>query len=237
MSASERPDDLLEELAAACRQVAVEGHEDGAWGHLSVRDPAGRGLWLKASGRGLGEITGPDDFVLLDLDGHQLAGDGGRHLEWPIHAEILRRRPDVDAVAHTHAMALRLFASTDEPLRQLMTDATLFAAAGLPRFTLTSQLITTPELGAALADALGDARAVLLAQHGGAIVGGSIAELAVTTICLGRAIAGQMTLAATGWRCVEAPAQEAAEKAEVVYSDAFWPQHWGWYLRRDGRTR
>ena len=32
-----------------------------------LRDPQGRGLWLKKSQRGLGEIFGSDDYVLLPL--------------------------------------------------------------------------------------------------------------------------------------------------------------------------
>src|SRR3569833_1645643 len=97
MTSEQRPDDLLDELAIVCRQLAVEGHEDGNFAHLAARDPAGRGLWLKRSGIGLSEVDGPNDFVLLDFDGNLLAGSGGRHYEWPIHAEIMRSRPDIVA--------------------------------------------------------------------------------------------------------------------------------------------
>jgi len=47
-------------------------------GHLSLRDPEGRGLWLKRNAAGLGEIAGPEDFILIDFDGTKLDGDGGR---------------------------------------------------------------------------------------------------------------------------------------------------------------
>jgi L-fuculose-phosphate aldolase len=32
-------DELLERLALACRIIAMEGHNDIVWGHISVRDP------------------------------------------------------------------------------------------------------------------------------------------------------------------------------------------------------
>ena len=93
---------LLDELARACRILEMEGHGDMTLGHLSFRDPEGHGFWLKRNRIGLGEVMGVGDFVLVDWDGQQLAGSGGRHSEWPIHSEILRMRPDVHVVAHTH---------------------------------------------------------------------------------------------------------------------------------------
>src|SRR6266567_3710012 len=87
----------LDELARACRILEMEGHGDMTLGHLSLRDPQRRGFWLKRNRIGLGEVLGADDFVLVDWDGRQLAGSGGRHSEWPIHSEILRMRPDVQS--------------------------------------------------------------------------------------------------------------------------------------------
>src|ERR1700710_1313098 len=92
----------LDELARGCRILEMEDHGDMTLGHLSLRDPAGRGFWMKRNRGGLGGVLGPGDFVLVDWDGRQIAGTGGRHSEWPIHSEILRMRPDVQVVAHTH---------------------------------------------------------------------------------------------------------------------------------------
>ena len=36
----------LDELARACRILEMEGHGDMTLGHLSFRDPQGRGFWL-----------------------------------------------------------------------------------------------------------------------------------------------------------------------------------------------
>lgn len=79
----------LHDLARAHRILDLEGHNDMSLGHLSWRDPEGRGLWLKRGNIGLEEVH-DEDFVLLSLDGEVLEGTGIRHLEWPIHAEILR---------------------------------------------------------------------------------------------------------------------------------------------------
>ena len=76
--------DALHRLAAGCRILAMEGHNDMSLGHMSLRDPQGRGLWLKKAQRGLDEIFDPSHFVLIDFAGRQLENEGFCHSEWPI---------------------------------------------------------------------------------------------------------------------------------------------------------
>ena len=61
-------------LAQGCRILAMEGHGDVIWGHMSLRDSnnADR-FWMKANAVGLEEITA-DDLVLLDYEGERVAG-------------------------------------------------------------------------------------------------------------------------------------------------------------------
>ncbi len=66
------------------------------WGHASVRDPGGRGVWMKASGWGLEEVDA-SRIVLVGPDGEVLDGTGPRHVEYLIHTEIMAARPDVGA--------------------------------------------------------------------------------------------------------------------------------------------
>jgi L-fuculose-phosphate aldolase len=237
MTAPARPDRLLEDLALACRQLAAEGHEDGNWGHLAARDPDGAGFWLKRSGIGLGEVESPEDFVLLDFDGEQLAGGGRRHMEWPIHAEIMRARPEVAATAHTHALPFALFSATDVELQQLLHESSAFATGGVARFRLTSDLILTPELGHALAVELGGARAVLMASHGAAVTGRTVADLAVNVICLTKAIEAQRAMAATGWTVIEPEPGISAEKGRRIWNLEMADVHWSFWVRRDAHAR
>jgi hypothetical protein len=46
-------DDVASELVSAHRALAAAGQSDLVWGHVSLRDPGGRGVWMKASGWGL----------------------------------------------------------------------------------------------------------------------------------------------------------------------------------------
>ena len=49
--------ELREQVALGCRILGANGHDDYVWGHVSVRDPEGRGAWMKASTFGFDEIT------------------------------------------------------------------------------------------------------------------------------------------------------------------------------------
>ena len=143
----------LDELARACRILEMEGHGDMTLGHVSLRDPHGQGFWLKRNRIGLGEVMGAGDFVLVDWDGKQMAGSGGRHSEWPIHSEILRVRPDVQVVAHTHPFHACVFSASLDPLEPFGLDADYFIH--VPRHADQVALITTKEEGVALAQSLG----------------------------------------------------------------------------------
>lgn len=169
----------LDQLAAACRVLEMEGHGDMTLGHLSLRDPEGRGFWLKRNARGLGEILSHKDFVLVSFDGVKLDGEGGRHSEWPIHSEILRLRPDVQVVAHTHPFHASLLSSFGSQLAPFTLDADYFEA--LPCHRDEVALLKTKEEGTALAHSLGEHFAVLMANHGVTFCGTSIAH----AVCVG----------------------------------------------------
>jgi ribulose-5-phosphate 4-epimerase/fuculose-1-phosphate aldolase len=49
--------ELREQIALGCRILGANGHDDFIWGHVSARDPHGRGVWMKASTFGFEEIT------------------------------------------------------------------------------------------------------------------------------------------------------------------------------------
>jgi ribulose-5-phosphate 4-epimerase/fuculose-1-phosphate aldolase len=73
--------DVRELVSQASRALAAAGLGDMVWGHASVRDPGGRGVWMKASGWGFEEID-VQRVVLVSAGGAVLDGTGRRHLEY-----------------------------------------------------------------------------------------------------------------------------------------------------------
>lgn len=228
----------LDDAAAACRILSAEGHSDLTLGHLSWRDPDGRGLWMKRSGIGLGEVAGPDDFILLDFDGRRIAGEGPVHKEWPIHTEVLRARPDIVAVGHSHPPHASAFSALDAELEPVTNEA-VYLGRRVPRFDETRGLIDTPSLGRALARSLGTASAVLMRNHGILFVGSSIAEATLTGIFLERACRTQLMLMATGRPWQATPADSLSAKQGQILDATLLHSFWA-HLRRTsdpGRRR
>jgi L-ribulose-5-phosphate 4-epimerase len=175
-----------EQVVTACRVLEAAGQADMVWGHVSVRDDEGRGVWLKGSHLGFDEVT-EETVILLGWDGEILEGEAGRHVEYPIHTEIMARRADVNAVVHTHPIYSIAFAATGWPLKALSHDASHFVPPDIPRFERTGDLVKTPELGQALAHTLGDRLGVLMPRHGITTVGRDVGEAVAAATHLERA--------------------------------------------------
>jgi L-fuculose-phosphate aldolase len=219
--------------AQASRALAAAGQSDMVWGHVSVRDPEGRGAWLKCAGWGFEEVD-EERIVLVSGEGEVLHGTGRRHIEYPIHTEIMACRADVGAVVHTHSDAANAFSALDVPLRPLSHAGSLFSYPDVPRFTLTGGLISSRELGQALADALGSAPACLMPQHGLVAAGKDVAEAVMTALLLDRACRTQLTAMAAGPLVRWGSEQDTVAKRPVVWSDKQFQAGWEYLVRSAG---
>jgi L-ribulose-5-phosphate 4-epimerase len=209
---------LIAETAQANRALGAAGQSDMVWGHVSIRDPEGRGVWMKASGWSFEELT-PDRVVLVTPDGEVLAGSERRHIEYPIHTEVLNARPDLNSVVHTHAPAAVSFAALDQPLLAISHDGVEFAEPQIARFTRTGALIKSAELGQALAETIGDGVGCLIPQHGLVTVGPNPATAVMRALLLARACHVQLQAMAAG------PIRRSSDSAEIALKKAeVWPQ-------------
>ena len=206
---------LIAQTAQANRALGASGQSDMVWGHASVRDPQGRGVWMKAAGWSFDEVT-EARVALVTPDGEVLAGAGPRHIEYPIHTEVMNARPDVGSVVHTHAPAAVSFAALDRPLLAISHDGVEFAEPQIARFTLTGSLISSAELGRELAATIGDGAGCLIPQHGLVTVGPDAATAVMRAVLLARACQVQLQAMAAGEiRLWSDRAEEAAGLARI----------------------
>jgi ribulose-5-phosphate 4-epimerase/fuculose-1-phosphate aldolase len=219
--------------ATGNRALAAAGQSDMVWGHASVRDHEGRGVWMKCSGWGFEEID-EEKIVLVSPAGEVLRGTGRRHIEYPIHTEIMARRGDVGAVVHSHSDAANAFSALDEPIRPINHAGSLFSYPDVPRFTLTGGLISTRELGEALADALGEAPACLMPQHGIVAVGKDLPSAVMTAVLLDKACRTQLTAMAAGPLRSWGSEEDTVAKRAVVWSDSQLLAGWHYLARAAG---
>ncbi|MGY2003389.1 class II aldolase/adducin family protein [Blastococcus sp. SYSU DS1024] len=228
-------DDLRQLVSLGCRVLGAADQGDLIWGHVSARDPEGRGIWMKASGLGFEEVE-PEDVILVDWGGEVLAGSGRRHAEYPIHTEVMGARADVSSVIHTHSPAAVALGALGVPLRPISHEANLFVPPDIARFTGTGDLVLTPELGRDVAGALGDRNACLLVNHGIVVAAPDVQTATVTAYLLDRACRMQLTaMAAGGWATWSSP-QESLAKREHCYPDPLLQGAWEYLVRRLERS-
>ena len=184
-------------LIDAGRILEANGLGDFTKGHISVRVPGDDGLFfMKPHSCGFDEMT-PENIVVCNLDGEKVGGGGRRHSEVYIHSEIYKARPDVKSVIHAHPTHAVALSATGRPLLPLSQPSVVFYD-GVPYYTDTIELIRSPDKGAALARTLGMCRAVLLRNHGVAVVGASIEESTMLAIMLDNACEIQLAAQAAG---------------------------------------
>jgi L-fuculose-phosphate aldolase len=197
-------DDIRQKLILAGRILVAEGQDDFTRGHISVRLPDNPALFfMKPHSVGLDEIT-VENLLTIDLDGNVTAGTARRHSEVFIHSEIYKARPDVSSVIHTHPPYSVALSASGRPLRCCSQPGALFYDA-LGVYDDTIALIRSPAMGKGVAAALGPHRAVLLRNHGVAVVGASIEEAVINVIMLENAAQVQMIAEAAGDLAPEFP--------------------------------
>ncbi len=210
----------LDKLALGTRILEMEGHGHRTIGHTAMRDPEGRGVWIKRWGLALGEVSDWTDFQLIDFDGHLLYGDNTkRHTEWPIHARIMLRRPDVNVIGHTHPTYGTVFSASDEPLRPTTSSGVCFNTSPR-RYTRTSEIICTPEMGDELADILGDDYVVFMRNHGVVFVGDTVEQMVIAGIDLEECCKQMLMIKSSGlaFSVPDAEEQERRHQSTFVNS-------------------
>ncbi len=185
-----RLDRAIYRLVAANRILANEGVVD-AYGHVSIRHPDNPSHYLIARSRSP-ELVEASDIVEYSLDGQAIPGNApAPYLERYIHGAIYEKRPDINAVVHSHADAVLPFTISDSALRPVIHTASDMGE-NVPvwdirdRFGDTNLLVTDMEQGRDLAEGLGACSVVLMRGHGFSAAGRSLIEVVKIAVYLPR---------------------------------------------------
>jgi L-fuculose-phosphate aldolase len=194
-------------LALACRILAAEGHESGLAGQVTARAEKPDTWWTLEFGYGFDEATA-GRMVLVDEDLKPLSG-GRPNPGVRFHVWIYRKRPDVRAIIHTHAPYASALAATGQPLKTIhMDSAMLHGTAHLPDWP---GVPVADDEGRIISGALGEAKTILLANHGLLATGTSVEEAAYLAVFFERAARMQLrAMSAGGFKEVK---RELAEEA------------------------
>jgi ribulose-5-phosphate 4-epimerase/fuculose-1-phosphate aldolase len=234
-------------VANACRVLGARGLAEDVLGHISLRTAPDRMLVRCRGPREEGLfLTQVADVHEVDLDGEPAFGgdlDGWAvPNELPIHAEILRARPDVDAVVHCHPPSVLLAGLEDVPLRPVFgaynIPAARLALDGVPVYP-RSVLVRRPELGREVAAALGDAPVLVLRGHGIATVGSgphAVEQAVVRALALDALARVSVESARLGGRAPDLSPEDVAELPDLggSFNDVMMFRHHLARLRHEG---
>jgi L-fuculose-phosphate aldolase len=140
-------------------------------GHCSLRLDGER--MLINSGASIRGALGVEDIVEVGFDGRPVDNGPPPPLEFHIHSEIYRARPDVGAIAHTHPKWSTFLTMVGARYRPVYAQGVLLGE--IPLFD-TPLSVNSKPMGEKLAAALGGCPAVLLKSHGVTVVGADMLE-------------------------------------------------------------
>ncbi len=148
-----------ERVAAAARRLAEDGLVTGTAGNVSAR--AGELVAVTPTGARLEDVTG-EQVAVVDLAGHQVAGELAPTSELGLHLGIYRRH-EAGAVVHSHARFATALACVIDELPVIHYQ---MLALGGPVRVAAYATFGTPELAERTLEALEGRSAALMANHG-----------------------------------------------------------------------
>ncbi|MBI4888605.1 MAG: class II aldolase/adducin family protein [Acidobacteria bacterium] len=161
---------MKQQLVDAIRMLERAGYIDHN-GHCSARRDA-TSFYVNSGASVRGTLT-VDDIVTVDLDGTLVEGTARPPLEYHIHSEVYRARPDVHAVMHTHPQWSTFLTMTGAAYKPVYAQGVLLGDMPVMDSPLS---INTKPMGERLAAILGRRPGLLLKAHGAVAVGADIVE-------------------------------------------------------------
>ncbi len=164
------------QLAAAHRLVAHHAVVDMTYNHISARLPEEPGYFLVKADNVFMEQVTASNLVKYDIEGNQVLASPFKAspAAYNVHAALLRARPDIQAIVHTHSPANLAVSAQRCGLLPISQQAMRFynRIASYPNAADD----TTREGTEHMAAALGEKWVMILENHGAVVCGLNVAE-------------------------------------------------------------
>lgn len=159
--------DERHQIVAYGRKLLSANLTVGTGGNLSIFNRSQGLIAIKPSGVDYLSMT-PEDVMVITPKGEVVEGSRTPSSETPLHLALLHRRPDINAVVHTHSV----YAATLACLHWELPAVHYLVGFSGDRVPLAPYaLFGTQELADRVANAIGDYNACLMANHGLVCVG------------------------------------------------------------------
>ena len=213
---------MKQQLVDAIRMLERAGLIDHN-GHCSARRDA-NAFYINSGASVRGALT-VEDIVTVDLDGNLVEGSARPPLEFHIHSEVYRARPDVNAVMHTHPQWSTFLTMTGVKYKAVYAQGVLLGDIPLMDSPLS---VNTKPMGEKLAATLGRGPAALLKAHGAVTVGADVVEAFVLAAYLEENAYRQYMAMQIGEPYVFSEAEQQACR-EKLWSPGLFKKTWDHY--------
>jgi L-fuculose-phosphate aldolase len=165
---------LRDAAVLAIRKLDALGMNRGSTGNLSLRLNFDQqaGMLITPTGMGADDLRAPD-MVWLGFDGTR-RGDWQPSSEWHFHQAIYQARPDLHAIVHTHSTFAAALACLRRELPPFHYMVAVAGGDNVP--CVPYSLFGTEALSQAVAVAMVNRDACLLANHGLIAAGANLAK-------------------------------------------------------------
>ena len=166
---------IRSDIVAACRALDAGGLNRGASGNVSAR--LNGTMLITPSAVAYGDLA-PDIIAAMPLadDEGAWAGPLKPSSEWRFHRDLLRARPDIGAVVHTHAPFCTILAIARRPIPAIHYMMAAFGGTEIP--VADYACYGTAALSEAILAVMSDRNGCLMANHGMLTVGPDLTRAA-----------------------------------------------------------
>lgn len=163
---------IRKEIADLGREIALSGFNLGTWGNISARTDENK-IAITPSGVCY-ETMKPEDIVIVDLEGNILDGQLKPSIELPLHSELYKAKPNINAIIHTHSVHCTAFAVARKPIPAVCEDMVQIVGGSVD--VADYFLPGSEKLAGSAISALGNKNACILANHGLLCAAGNLKE-------------------------------------------------------------
>lgn len=220
---------LREKTATMARILNLQG-TIGMFGHVSIRVPGTNRVFISPGASTDKSTVRPQDIFVFDIDGTITEHPCGLvPLEWRIHTQIHRDRPDAMCIAHLHAPHARALGIAGKEVVPVFLHGS-FLRNGVPTWN-NPRLVVNDEQAAALSRTLGDKMAVQMRGHGCVVVGETTEQALFACTFLEENAGIQLQAEIIGGAIPLSP-EEARDCAEGTFNPRLFPLLWTFYERK-----
>lgn len=220
---------LRAKTATLTRMLGLQG-TIGMFGHVSIRLPGTDKCFISPGASTEKSTVRPEHIFVYNIDGTIIEHPGGLiPLEWRIHTQIHRDRPDAMCVCHLHAPHARAVAIAGKPLKPVFLHGS-FLCTGVPTWN-NPRLVMNDAQASDLSKTLGSHRVAQMRGHG-TVVAGATAEEAFFACTFLEENAQIMLQADVAGGAIPLSDEEARDCAEGTFNPRLFDLLWKFYERK-----